>query len=236
MKLHLSPRIFLSALPVIFTVSAHAATYDLTVTNGGQMPISASVIYVLDGQTPLQKVGDPATTGFIALCEKGNAQARENELRKKPRVRAVARTMGHLDPGQSQTLSIEVQDPETQSLHFETMYGKTKEICGVIHTSGNDLVLMRGQERRGTDIVVESGAYAPPTVPMTGLEQSCANAKNATACLRSISPAQRMARVRAFSGYAPSVLSALEKKYGTAELQTLLVPSAGILHYNLNVR
>lgn len=219
----------LALMSTLAAIPAMAADYELTVTNGGPMPISGSVIYVLNGVEPLNAVGETPTPGFVALCEKGDAAARLTELRNDTRVASAQRFADHLAPGARATFLVSLDDPATQTVHFETMYGKTQEVCGVIHANAS-------LAHSGTDVVVESGAYAPITVPAMGLKAACANAAGAVPCLRALAPRQGTPKVRAFAGYLPRVLSSLEEKYGADEVQSLLVPSGGFLHYSLKRR
>lgn len=217
----------------LFPLSGFATEYELTLTNEGLMDISASVLYVLDGDQALNRVGQTPSTGFVAICEKGNAASRLAELEGHSRfVRGLA-TPGHLRAGQSTVLRITLDDPRTQSLHFETMYAKTKETCGVLRFPSQALRLEVGDEKEGRDLVIESGAFTPAVVPAGGLDRVCADAKTPTACLRLLSRRESSPQIRAFMGHSPSVFAALERRYGAAEVRSLMFTSNGILSYRL---
>lgn len=67
-------------LSVAATANAQATTkYELTITNGSQMPLSPAAIYTKNGGDSAVSVGSRPTTGFIQLCQTGNPVTRLTE-------------------------------------------------------------------------------------------------------------------------------------------------------------
>lgn len=211
-----------------------AVKYDLTVYNGSGMPLSASAVYVRSGSGTDRTIGARPTDAFIGVCEKGNASARVTELRKDPRNSFVAQLPGPIMPGEMRTIKVTVDHPYAQELHFETMYAKTKETCGVIDVPSRQLTDAYHSNRsvQGRDMVVVSGAYENPKLG-TDPSAVCAG-KDAVTCLRLLSaPVRGEKQVRAFRPYLPSVLDFLEDQYGADEVDTLLIPTSGAIAFQL---
>jgi hypothetical protein len=233
------------ALGAILTSAtyAHAGTkYELTITNGSQMPISPAAIYVKNGGEPFAAIGSAPSAGLIQLCQTGNPVTRVQELKANSNVKFVTETNGPILPGETKTVEVDVANPAAQSIHFETMYGKSKDACGVGTVNSHSLVALKQHATSEVllkDNAVLTGAFTEPTLPagMTYLEESvCSNAANAIACLRELSnPVAGSAKVRFFSGYLPSLVSALETKFGAADVQTLLFPASGAIQIKLKL-
>lgn len=234
-----------TAATLLLTTSfAWAATkYELTITNGSQMPISPAAIYVKNGGESASSIGKNPSVGFIQLCQTGTPTARLSELRSDSTVSFVFQAAGPILPGETRVVEVEVAQPQQQSIHFETMYGKTKDVCGVGTVNSHSLVALKqhvADEIVAKDNAVQTGAFTDPTLPpgMTYLDPSvCPNAMNAVSCLRELSSQNTgKAQIRFFSGYFPSLVSALESKYGSADVQTLLLPVSGAIQFKLKLK
>lgn len=239
----------LKSISIFLTVSASisfaqaAAQYDLTITNGSLMPISPAAIYVKSGGDSLAAVGTVASSGLVLLCQTGNAINRITELKANADVKFVTQTTGPILPGESLTVTVDVENPKQQSIHFEAMYGKTKDACAVGSVNSHTLTALSQHvtpEFIGRDNAVLTGAFNPPALPagMTYLDNSvCASATNAVNCLRELStPAPADGKIHYFSDYFPSLVSALETKYGSADVQTLLFSSSGAVKLKLKLK
>lgn len=237
MKTLLASLVFLSA-------SAQAATtYQLTITNGSNMPLSPAAIYVRTGHDSLAPIGAAPKPGFTALCQMGDAAARVREVDANSSVTFVTKTDAMILPGQSKTVEVAVHDPVTQSLHFETMYGKTKDVCGVANVNSHQLIALKQHVSPAIDFrdeVVVSGAFKDAMIPMgrSYLDtQICDGHATATDCLRALAqPETGMSYVRFASPYLPTVLTLLEMKYGPAEVTTLNFPQSGAIRFNLKLK
>ncbi len=235
-------QLFLAA--TLFALSATAAqasaTFQVTLTNGSSMPLSPAALYVRDGGAADQQPGVAPTRGFIQLCQTGNPMERVNELRMNRSVHAVAQTMGLLMPGESRTVEIEVADPSKQSIHFETMYGKTKDVCAVGSAGSHALYALKSHvsdEYVGRDDALLTGAFLDPVLPAAHANYTCAQAASAIDCVRELSAASSfMAKIRFFSGYLPSVVSFLEQKYGAADTLSLLFPAGGAVRFTVKLK
>ena len=73
--------------------TAQSATkYELTITNGSEMPISPAAIYVKTGSESAAPVGSQATAGFIKLCQSGNLATRLSELKADSSIKPLLLT------------------------------------------------------------------------------------------------------------------------------------------------
>ncbi len=229
------------ALSTAVDAGAQMSTkYELTITNGSQMPISPATIYTRTGTEPAFAIGSIPTGGLIQLCQMGNVTSRLSELRADMSVKFVTQTSTPILPGESRAVEIEVSNPRGQSVHFETMYGKTKDVCGVGSFSSHSLTALKQHvtlEAVQKDNTILTGAFTDPALPkgMTYLDPSvCASAMDAVTCLRELAvPETRKAQIRFFAGYFPSLITALEMKYGAPEVQTLLFPASGAIQFKL---
>lgn len=228
------------SLPAVAQVSAR---YELTVTNGSQMPISPAVVYVKTGGESAAAVGTQPSRGFIQLCQTGNPAQRAVELRANSSVKFVNQTTAPVLPGESRVIEVSVADPKQQSLHIETMYGKSKDTCGVGSFNSHSLIALNQHvttEVLQKDHVLVTGAFHEPVVP-AGVNYPdpsfCENAMDAISCVRELATTQSaMARIRFSSGYFPSLVTALEMKYGAADVQTLLFPTSGAIQLKLKLK
>lgn len=218
-------------------------TYLLTLTNGSLMPISPIAVYAGNGQVGKTQIGRPPSPGFIQLCQSGDPSLRIRELDMEADVTFKTQTIGLVMPGESRTVEVEVQDPLRQSIHFETMYGKTKDICAIGQINGHSLYALKQHvtsEVIGKDNVLQTGAFLDPVLPMGHdyLDMSvCEGQMSAISCLRSLSAANTgMAKVRFFSTYLSSVQMLLENKYGASETQSLIIPSSGAVEFRLKLK
>ena len=61
---------YLAIVLSLFTGVAHAATqYELSITNGSNMPISPAVIAVQNRASSETLIGQTASTGLVQLCQ-----------------------------------------------------------------------------------------------------------------------------------------------------------------------
>lgn len=215
---------------------AQSARYEVKITNGSRMPLSPGLVYSKTGATPANPVGSISSVGFTQLCQMGQVNNRFAELKADSRVKTVATTAGPILPGESKTFEILVPDVKSQSLQFETMYGKSKDVCGVVSVNSHSLLALLQHvtpEYVGRDAVVLSGAFDEPALPsgMSYLDPDfCNEAKDAISCLRELSkPSTKTPQIRLFSGYFPSLVTALEMKYGAMDTQTLAIPTSGAI-------
>ena len=217
--------------------------YVMTVTNGSAMPLSPIVFYVQDGQAPKAQIGEAPSPGFTELCQMGNPKTRIQELGAKPDVTYKTETTSMLAPGESRTVEIEVRDPLLQSIQFETMYGKTKNLCGVAGVTSHGLYALKQHVTSsviGKDNVLQTGAFLDPSLPVgqTYLDpQACGGIPDAVTCLRSLAltnPGPQ--KVHFFSGYLSSLTMLLETKYGASETLNLMIPTSGAIHFEVKLK
>jgi hypothetical protein len=221
------------AVLIAFTaLQAQAAVrYELTITNGSQMPVSPAAVYAVNGQKAAAVPGQTATGGFVQLCQTGNPANRVGELSNSKLATYLTQTTGPILPGESKSIEIEITNPSTQSIHFEAMYAKTKDLCAVGSIDGHTLVALQQHavsEYVSKDDVLATGAFTDPAVG----HYPCQMSTNAVSCLRELSmPTQ--AKIHFFTGYLPSVVNLLESKFGAAETQSLLIPTSGAVQFSL---
>ncbi len=225
------------------SATAAPVVYELTVTNGLQMPISPAVIYSKVGQSPFAGIPGESSAGFVQFCQSGKADLRAAEVRKNPENRFVMTTMTPILPGESKVIAVEVSDPKKESIHFEAMYGKTKDACGIGSFNSHSLIALNQHVTtsvRAKDDVILTGAFLDPALPagMTYLDPTvCATSADAISCLRELAlPNSGRHTIRFFAGYLPSLLTALETKYGASDAQTLLLPTSGAIQFNLKLK
>ena len=148
--------------------------------------------------------------------------------------------MGLVLPGQSAAFEVKVKSPQSQSIHLETMYGKTKDVCGVASVNSHSLVALKQHatyEVIAKDNVLLTGAFLYLEVDSYLKDDVCADQKDAVSCLRSLAQVNMDAkRIRNFSGYLPSVVSAIESKYGAKETQSLIVPTSGAIQVSVKLK
>lgn len=224
-------------------LAAEPTTYILTVTNGSAMPLSPFAIYTQNGQISKANVGTAPTNGFIQLCQTGNPMTRVQELGMNSDVTFRTQTTSMLMPGESRSIEIQVQDPLNQSIQFETMYGKTKDVCALGAVGSHSLYALKQHVTAnvvGKDDVVQTGAFSDPAIPAgrTYLDpQVCSGVPDAISCLRSLSmPTGGNAKIRFFSGYLSSLTMLLETKYGASETLSLLFPTSGAVRFDLKLK
>lgn len=222
-------------------VAATPARYQVTLTNGSLMPISPGAIYVKIGGTAAIEVGSTPTPSFVQLCQAGNAGPRVAELKTTTGIISAEATARGLAPGESRTVTVNVPNPAAQSIHFEGMYGETKDACAVASVNSHSLVALQNHvtsEVVNRDTALQSGAFQNPVLPPMAYPEGefCAAAKDAITCLRGLAAATvGTPKVRFFAPYAPSLLIALESRYGSAELQPLLFASAGAVQVKVKL-
>lgn len=234
-----------SCLAVSATAYAQAIEkYELTITNGSQMPLSPAVIYVKGDGLSAAPVGSIPPIGFSQLCQTGNRIARMNELKLDASVKFVTETTTPILPGESRSIEVQVMNPRQQSIHLETMYGKTKDVCGVVSLNSHSLVALKhhvSSEIIQNDHPVLTGGFKEPVIP-TGMvypdvDELCPSAKDAVSCLRELSlPNRDQGKIRFFAGYFPSLINALEMKYGEFQVQSLLFPVSGAIQARLKLK
>jgi len=87
------------------------------------------------------------------------------------------------------------------------------------------------------DNVVQTGAFLDAEVQTNTNTEFCADQANAVSCLRTLTlPNLGQQRIRNFSGYLPSVASAIESKYGAKETQSLLIPTSGAIQLKVRLK
>lgn len=219
------------------------ATVTLTITNGGSMPVSPAAVYVRNGSNSLARVGTLATPGLIALCQTGNPELRLQELRGDLAVYRAVRTTAPLAPGDQVSIEIPVHSTRGQSVHFESMYGRSTDVCAIASLDSHSLVALQQKVTRTVhvqDRPVVTGAFRYPALPdPTNYLQGapCDPGSSAVTCLRELSSAiAPRTPIAYFQGYLPSVLGALEMTYGSDATQQLFIPSAGALQISATVR
>ena len=225
-----------AAVLVLFTgLSANAQhRYKVTIKNGGVMGVSPGAIYVVDGNEPLSAVGKSASAGFTQICQTGNTSLRLEELKANPLVRYSTSTSAPIAPGAETSFEIDLRD--RQSLHFEAMYGRTKDLCAVIDIPAEQLRDLRANFSNvviGRDKVLASGRFTDP-IASADADSLCQSSSNAISCLRALS-FDASGPIKFFVGYLPSLLTYLEEKYSAAEVQTLLVPTAGAVEFTVEL-
>lgn len=237
-------RIILGAT-ILLAAAAQAQTYvtkyELTITNGSQMPISPGAVYAKNGAESAVSIGGVATAGFTQLCQTGNVTTRLTELKSQANVKFLTQTTGPILPGQSQTIVVEVANPLTQSLHFEAMYGKSKDVCSVASINSHSLVALKQHVTAAIiqkDDTLLTGSFTNPVLPtgMSYLDTSfCSTAVDAISCLRSLSKPTN-GKIHFFAGYSPSFISALENKYGADSVESLIFPTSGAVQIKLTLK
>lgn len=218
---------YLATLALAVTSLAQASTFKVTISNGSAMGISPGVLYTTRNTDSDRAVGSIATDGFTQLCQNGNAEARGQELSKLKNVPTHLITEG-IAPGETKTFMIDVSLYRKDKLHFETMYGRSKDICGVFSVDHRSL----RAPLEGRDDVVRTGRFSAPYLPQdTG--DLCRDG-SATACLRSLSSNLNPVRpVEFFRPYLPSVLGFLTERFGSEEVDTLLIPTGGAIRFTI---
>ena len=136
-----------------------------------------------------------------------------------------------------------MQDPLKQSIHFEAMYAKTKDVCAVQGIGSHNLYALQQHVTAnvtGNDQALLTGAFTDPVIPMGRNyldQQVCAGQMDAISCVRSLSqPAMAPAKIRAFAGYLPSLPMLLENKYGAADALTLQIPPSGAVRFDVQLK
>jgi hypothetical protein len=231
-------KFFISMLTLLAAASAHAGQmFELTLTNTSSMPVSGGVVYIISGQGGASEVGQAPSPGFVTLCQTGNSTTKFNELKANSQVSFVMQTPGPVLPGKSVTVQVPYPAAYSDSLHFEAMYGESKEACASISLPSTAFEKVDSMgEVIGKDDVIVAGAATQPAVPLmssTAYQHICDGAAAAVNCLRLLSSAKTGPQIGYFPGYLPSVLSYLEGKYNAVDVQTLLIPTSGAVHYSL---
>lgn len=233
----------LAAFALVLPVVAHAdmgVQYELTITNGSQMPISPAAIYVKNGEDGSIHIGQMPSAAFTQLCQTGDPSGRLNEASAESGTTFTTTVPGPILPGDSRTVTVTVQNPSLQSLHFEAMYGKSKDVCGVGTINSHTLYALAQHITPayiGKDEVYDAGAFTAPMLPMdANLQKLCMNAADAVSCLRQLTMTNPSPRVHFFTQYLPSLIGFLESRYGASKTQTLLIPDSGAIRFKLEVK
>ena len=210
----------LSCLVLGSTQMASASThYELTLTNGSQMPISGGVVYAIEGQSGMSEIGGIPSPGLIKLCQTGDPSTKFAEIQANKNVSWVAKTPGPILPGQTIKVEVDVDRPQDQSVHFEAMYGESKELCASVRVESQSLRSLAIHDKNeviNTDHVISAGAATEPILPSgAALTNVCQNSAMAVDCLRALTTIRESgSQIHSFAGYLPSVLNYLETKYG----------------------
>ncbi len=224
------------------TNAVAATTYLLSITNGGVMPISPMAVYVKDGQNGVASVGQEPSAGLIQLCQMGNPAKLVQELRMDSSVKMVTQTTSPILPGESKVIEVRVASPRLQSIHFVSMYGKTKDVCASGFVGSHSMYALRQHitsEILGKDNVIQTGAFLDPALPMDDEADSavCSGSADAISCLRELAlPNSGISKIRFFNSYLPSLVSFLETKYGSADVLSLSVPTSGAVQFQLKLK
>ncbi len=224
---------FLAATLCAASLAQAATHYKIKVTNGSGMPISPGVVYVTANAEPLIKIGSLPTVGFTRLCQTGNPDVRITEINKRANVIWSQKTSGPILPGQTFELRLPISN-RGQSIHFEAMYGKTKDTCAVYNLNTRHLARFMDMTVPlvvDKDEVVSTGAFLDPAISAGhSVGDVCQAAASAVDCLRLLAEVnQNENKIRFFPGYLPSVLNALEEKYDAQDVQSLMIPTSGAL-------
>ena len=148
---------------------AAATMVELRITNGLQMPISGAVVYVTQNGSPQASIGNYATIQFIELCKTGNNAERAKELQRiMPNNKRIYLIPGPTLSGKSQTINIQIENAKTDNIHYEVMYGKTKDVCGIATVNSHSLVALTQKVTKEvllSDYPVMTGSFMEPRVP-----------------------------------------------------------------------
>lgn len=231
----------LLSAPSASFAAAPSVTYVIKITNGSSMPVSPAALYVTDGGHSAAELGKLATAGFVKLCQMGDAASRIAELKMNASVNSTLQVGGPLLPGQSTSVEVTVNDPKAQSLHFEAMYGKSKDVCAVASVGSHTLVGLKSHVATNSivhDRPVVTGYFSDAKFDGGYLGTSqCKSAKDAVSCLREIStPATSPSTIRAFNGYLSSVEMGLEEKFGADEALGIQIPPAGGIQIDVSLK
>ncbi|MBN8540918.1 MAG: spondin domain-containing protein [Deltaproteobacteria bacterium] len=225
------------------SIAAEAAPimYTVKITNGSNMPLSPAAIYVRNGANAASELGLVATPGFVKLCQMGDAATRTAELRMDRLNTSVVQSAGPIAPGASVDVEISVNDTKAQSLHFETMYGKSKDVCGLASVGSHTLQALKAHVSTASishDRTVVTGVFEDAKFDGGYLNaDECKTAKDAVSCLREISVPQAMpSAIRAFSGYLASVEMGLEERFGAKEVLGITLPTSGGIQIEVKLK
>jgi hypothetical protein len=234
--------VLMMALPIAAEATA-STSYNLELVNAGAMPLSPAVVYISNSALPEESLGSPATPGLIALCQTGNAQARADELSQRKGIQVVQVVGGPILPGQRRSLEVSVKSPNKQTVHIESMYGRSKDVCAVASINSHYLVALKKHltlEVVDRDNVIQTGAFDDPKISHKSESEValelCKDKSSAVACLRELSvPSMSPGGVRVFNSYLPSVISFLESHYGASEVLGLGIPQSGGLQLRVTL-
>jgi hypothetical protein len=221
--------------------AAAPVTYLVKITNGSNMPLSPAAIYVRNGANAASELGSLAAPGFVKLCQMGDAATRIAELRMDRSNTAVVQSAGPIAPGASVDVEVSVNDTIAQSLHIETMYGKSKDVCGLASVGSHTLQALKAHVSTASishDHTVVTGVFEDAKFEGGYLNaDECKTAKDAVSCLREISVPQAMpSAIRAFSGYLSSVEMGLEEKFGAKEVLGTTLPTSGGIQIEVKLK
>ena len=228
-----------AATPLLHGYAA-SAKYQLTVVNGGLMPLSHGVLYASNAGAPLSGAGVKSTPGFIKLCQTGQHLDRLQELKLRSDVTEAVETDGLIFPGEKKTFEIKVQNINKQVIHFEAMYGLTKDACAKITVGPHTLYALAKHVTpadAGKDNVIVTGAFQSPVLPNEDEADICTNSTTAISCLRELAlPMNGDPKGRFLPPYSSSLVTFLEKRYGANEVQPLLLSTSGAVQYLLTLK
>ncbi len=244
MKLLIKKLALVFALSILLgnTESLASNTYILSITNGGVMPISPMAVYVKVGQNGVASVGQKPSAGVIQLCQSGNPAMLVQELKMDSRVKMVTQTTSPIFPGETRMIEVVVPSPRWQSIHFESMYGNTKDACASGFVGSHNLFALKrhiASEIIGKDNVIQTGAFLDPILPVDDHKNPavCSQAENSISCLRELAlPNSGVAKIRFFNSYLPSLVSFLETKYSSADVLNLSLPTSGAIQFQLKLK
>ncbi len=217
--------------------------YEVTVTNGSSMPISPPILYAKNGGGSSHNIGSMSSAGLIKLCQMGMTTMRVADLKREPGIGTITEFTAPILPGESRSLIIGHINSKAQSLHIEAMYGMTKDTCATASVNSHSLVALAAKVTSEVfirDSAIQTGAFMDPSLPkgMSYLDPMvCDGVADAISCLRGLAmPTGGMSKIRYFSGYLPSVVSALEMKYGSEQVQKLIFSTAGAVEVRVRLK
>ncbi len=230
-------KLFLSTL-AFAPLCTFGASYELTITNGSNMHLSPFAVYVRVGPQAATQIGQSATPGLIQLCQSGTPSLRESELKADNTVISTMTTSGLLNPGEKKVIEVEITDPMNQGVHFETMYGATKDACALGSFGPYQVEMLEDENDfiQGKDTAVTTGAFTIPALPTLtpGQPVEACQGKDAIGCVRALSvQRQDPGTVQFLTPYLPSLITYIEKEYGAREAIHLILPSGGAVNFSL---
>ncbi|MEC9284301.1 MAG: hypothetical protein VX642_16420 [Bdellovibrionota bacterium] len=215
----------------------HSRTYVLKVANSGNMPISPVLAYASYSEEAYAQVGEKATDGFVQICQTGNNSLRHEEVKKNKNTLGIATGDGPIFPGESKEIELEVKHAKyLRSITIESMYGRSKDICAVASIGPAEIYQLNYKvvkKQKVQDRVIATGKFSSASVE--SFDEKCEASESAASCLRNLSEEQDGV-LKTFTGYLPSVLNSIEKKFSSSDIEGLLIPSSGAVSLSVSLK